>query len=156
MSLFTHQYSTNTPAEINPAAEYFGAVVVCRNYVESTSKHRGTVYTQEYRDLERAGFRFVGHAPGDGSHFKHAVMVKPTTSAAEGNPQYGSDFNAFNIIPYGEGAATLRVVFRYQWDSNFAPSVIAGDCVTEDMRAHLINLASKADKADVAAYAERF
>ena len=157
MSLFTHQYSTNTPSELNPAPEYFEAVAVCRDYVASSDKHNGQRYTQEYHDLKRAGFRFVGFVPAEqGQRFKDVVMVKPAADAANGNPQYGSDFSSFDIIPYGEDAAKLRIVFSYDWGNNFTPRVIAGDCMAEYMRTHLINIASDADRAAVAAYAETF
>lgn len=142
MALFTHQHSTNKPAETNPAADYFSACVVCKNYVASRSTTRGTEYSSEYHDLEREGFRFLTHVPGKpGKMSTDVVMVKPAAGAVEANAQwYGSSFSSFEINQSQALGDKVRVVFRYDWGNNFSPSVIAGDCDAAEMLAHLMSL----------------
>lgn len=156
MALFTHQYSTNAPAEVNPAADYFSAVVVCKNYVASRSKHTGTTYSSEYQRYEAEGFRFLGHVPGvPGKMSTDVVMVRPADLAVAANAQYyGSKFAGFEVFTSEALGDLCRVQFSYDWGNNFTARVIAGDCNKAEMRRHLMTLAG-ADADSVAAWFDR-
>lgn len=141
MALFTHSYADNNPAEVNPAEMYFSEAVICRNYEATRSANRGTVYSSEYHRLEAEGFRFLGHLPGlPGKMSTDVIMVKPAAVAVEANAKwYGSSFAGFDVNC--RDRENCRVMFSYQWDNNFTCKVIAGDCNTDEMRAHLVKLA---------------
>ncbi len=145
MALFTHQYATNAPAEVNPASDYFSAIAICRNHVARQNKYEGQVMSDAYRQMERDGFRFLGHVFVPGKQPTSVVMVKPAAVAVEANAEaYGTAFDSFSVFALRD-TDLFRVQFSYAWDNNFSPRVIAGDVKQADLVAHLKSLTDDAE-----------
>lgn len=146
--MFTHSYFDNTAPEVCEASRVFADIIVVKNYVESSSRKYGQRYTQEYHDRAREGYAFTGFISLPGKQPRDVVMVKLSDEIMEHGRTTGRGDRVSSVKLCGDrysDSGKIRVVVGFQWSDNFTSDVIPCDVMRDDLKAHLLSLASPDD-----------
>lgn len=152
--MFTHSYYANTAPEVCEASRVFADIIVVKNYVASSSPSRGQVYSSEYHDRAREGYAFTGFISLPGKQPRDVVMVKLSEEIMEHGRVTGRGDRVSSVKLCGDrynGSGKIRVVVAFRWADNFTSDVIPCDVMQDDLKAHLLTLASP-DNADLVAW----